>query len=264
MKNTNKHSASFDDIKSHPLVRELWQLSPNAPYLDRISATYRAYESSTNKKIEYPVDIDKRKAVAKWLQETEISAPTVDENGHSVALLYKDVNYTKPIIHSNASSKANWLAQATCLTCIPNEKGTARPVTFSVRTRPFSAQSLRAKQGHLKTLKSSITKSMEGRLGESGDWGGTDVCVTVVAIFGRNDTKKDADNIVKGLLDALQGATFSNDSAISHLSVHKVVHVGDEAYYKVSIRPVIDVLADVIDPEVKVLWPGIPEIKIDD
>jgi Holliday junction resolvase RusA-like endonuclease len=78
----------------------------------------------------------------------------------------------------------------------------------------------------------------------------------------RADRDKDVDNLVKGLLDTLQGVLYKNDAAIQHLSTAKLRHEGDDSFYLVDVRPVRSYLEDVIAPRTNVTWPGMPEIIV--
>lgn len=243
----------------HPLMIELWPLGPHHPPEGRLAATYRAYTAATGRAVGQPPSDDDRRSVREWLIAEDWSMPT-DDRGHSVALLHQRTSYTRPLIHPDAASKSSWLQQAPCTTCLPNDEVAPR-VSFAVRTRPFSAQSLSA--DGLRSLKAKITASFLERHRFEGDWSRSNVCISVVAVMGRRDPRKDVDNMVKGLLDAVQGNLFPNDQAISHLSVHRFRHAGDEGHYLLHVRPVRDPLDDVVDPYERISWLGTPEITVD-
>ena len=234
----------------------LWRLGHHTLPSERLDAAYRAYELNTGSQLSNPLTADDRLAVRTWLIKEAVST-----SGYTAS--WRNEHYIKPLIHADAGSKAGWLQQAPCLTCLPNEATTALPVSFSVRVTPFSAQALRSRGGALRNVKQKIRESMKDRLQDIGDWSDTECCVTIVAVMGCDDKKKDADNLVKGLLDALQGVTFSNDSSISHLSVHRFQHAGEEGHYRLSVRPTINHLSDVVMPELKINWLNIPKISVD-
>ena len=221
-----------------------------------MAATLHVYEKGTGRTLSSPPTPTELRAVRNWLLEQEDSLPR-NELGHSVALLSLKKQYTKPLIFPDAVQKASWLQQAPCLTCIPDDSRTPLAVSFAIRTRPFSAQSLSAED--LRTVKRKVTERVQSRLLQSNDWGNLPLCVRVVAVVGQSDPSKDIDNMVKGILDALQGSIYRNDGHISHLSIDRFRHAGHEGCYLLSVRPVREALADVIDPEVIVGW-GAPEI----
>lgn len=91
---------------------------------------------------------------------------------------------------------------------------------------------------------------------------GAELCVTVVCAVGAGDKQKDADNMVKGLLDALQGSVYTNDTAVAHLSVRRIRQEGQEGFYALGVTPVLDPLDDVIERVLTATWPGQDEITI--
>ncbi|MCA1603464.1 MAG: RusA family crossover junction endodeoxyribonuclease [Acidobacteria bacterium] len=97
------------------------------------------------------------------------------------------------------------------------------------------------------------------------NWSGYELCVSVVAVVPANEKIKDVDNMVKGLLDAMQGPVYENDRLVQHLSVRRLVHDGDPtfAYYKTHVMPVLDARADVVDQDMDIGWAGRQEITVD-
>jgi Holliday junction resolvase RusA-like endonuclease len=110
--------------------------------------------------------------------------------------------------------------------------------------------------------KRKIRENLATRLDFGRSWEGAKVCTWVVAVMGAHDRDKDVDNLVKGILDAIQGKVYSNDASIQHLNATKIRHASSDGYYLVSVRPVRGYLDDVIDPNSIVIWPGIPKIEI--
>lgn len=245
----------------HAIIRDLWPLGPDADPQQRVDATYRAYSEMTGDVVPSPLTPCFQRKVRDWLHAQDDAMPVYNELGHSIALLHQKVQRTKPLIQPDVASKANWLQQAPCLSCLYDEASPVSPVFFPLRVRPFSPQSMRS--SNLKRLKQLISESMEGRLTTSGDWTGVSVCFNVVAVVGAGQRLKDVDNMVKGLLDALQGHLYLNDDQIAHLSVHRLRHGGDDGFYLMSARPVLNPLADVIDHELRLGWAGRPEISLD-
>jgi Holliday junction resolvase RusA-like endonuclease len=244
----------------HPLARHLLPLSPDAPPGDRVQATLRAYNEAKAADLRLPLSKNDAKTVRDWLVWVELHEG-YDETGHGRLLLFKHFPVIRCLIYPDAAAKANYLHQAACITCIPDPQRHPRRVSFSVRTRPFSAQSLPSE--NLRLIKQKVRSSMQQRFGDlEASWRDTDVCIRLIAVMGRDDAKEDADNIVKGLLDALQGSVYSNDAAICHLTIDRFRHEGNEGFYLASATPVKDPLSDVILPTVDVNWAGQAEIVI--
>jgi hypothetical protein len=92
------------------------------------------------------------------------------------------------------------------------------------------------------------------------DWANFEVCVNIVAILPERERRKDVDNLVKGLLGAMEGSIYVNDRLIQHLSVRRVAHGGDSSWYMVHVSPVLDTREDVVDTDLRVQWAGCEEI----
>ncbi len=56
----------------------------------------------------------------------------------------------------------------------------------------------------------------------------------------------DVDNAVKGMLDALNGVLYGDDSQIQCLTTRRIEYAGEVGYYMVAVRGVHDYLADVV------------------
>ena len=246
----------MDTPFEHPIVQHMWPVGTKASPTDRVEATFRAYEVATGTKLSVPITDAERTAVRIWLVQAEMF-DAVDEAGHGVALLStKD----GPLVHPGVSEKIGFPQQVPCRGCLQDLSRSPLGIAFSVRTRPFSAQSLGAED--LKVLKERIAKSMAGRFDAIDAWEGAELCVTVVCAVGAGDKQKDADNMVKGLLDALQGSVYTNDTAVAHLSVRRIRQEGQEGFYALGVTPVLDPLDDVIERVLTATWPGQDEITI--
>ncbi len=248
------------ELSQYPDDGELWLLDLESTPESRLDAVCRAYESHTGNSLPRPLDENAQLNVRKWLIDQEFSTSKATDSVYSKALLWRKHQYSAPLIHRDAGIKAGWLQQAPCVTCHPNDTSSARPISFSIRVRPFSAQAL--KSSSLKSIKEKIRNSMEGRFQDTGDWTDTEVCVSIVAVVGRNDRKKDVDNMAKGLLDSIQKFTFTDDNMISHLSIHRLKQTGVEGYYKILVRPVSNNMSDVVYTQVKINWLELPEITL--
>jgi Holliday junction resolvase RusA-like endonuclease len=243
----------------HILVRRLWDEGANAAPEERVRLVLQAYTESTDSILSEPPTPDQLNAVRLWMFQQTENMPK-NAKGHSASLYTKQQKVSLPLVHPSAATKSGWLQQAPCITCLAVEDITPSKISFGVRTRPFSAQSLNSND--LRNLKSKIKKSLVGRLNNLESWEGMPLCVRAVAVVGKKDPVKDVDNMVKGLLDALQESAYSNDNLIAHLSVERLRHSGDDGWYALSISPVQDPLNDVVDKEARVIWPGVEEITV--
>jgi hypothetical protein len=236
---------------NHPVVRHLWPLGPEAPAVQRVAATITAFNEATGRNISHPLTQVDATAIHQWLLDEEWNMPKNSE-GHSAVLLRQPVPVSLPLVHSEISEKIGWLGQARCITCIPDTTASGR-VNFAIRARPFSAQSLRGDK--LQRMKRLIGEYLHERhhlsfMGQPN----RQFCVSIVAVVPETERRKDVDNLVKGLLDAMQGTVYENDRQIQHLSTRRVPHDGTEGHYHVQIQPVLDARADVISQKFDLGW----------
>lgn len=245
--------------EDHILIRRLWREGDVASPEERVQLVLKAYGESTGIILSNPPTREQLSAVRQWMFKQDEDMPT-NAQGQSASLYYKRQQVSLPRVHVSAAAKSAWLQQAPCITCLPIENITPLKISFGVRTRPFSAQSLTS--GDLKKLKAKISESLEGRFNDLQSWKGLPLCVRVVAVVAKSDPPKDVDNMVKGLLDSLQEYAYDNDRVIAHLSTERFRHSGNDGWYALSISPVQDPLMDVVDKEARVIWPGVEEITI--
>jgi Holliday junction resolvase RusA-like endonuclease len=248
---------------SHPLVKYLWPIRATADAAQRVAATVMAYSEATGRQVDTPLSAVDQRLIRDWLLQEERAAPT-NSQGHSAALLvgsYSPVGI--PRIHADLASKAGWLASAPCVTCVGVSDITPLTVSFPIRTRPFTSQT-RNRQGFI-ALKGKIREYLATRNLDLSSWKGYELCVSIVAVVPSSEKMKDVDNMVKGLLDAMQGPVYENDRLVQHLSVRRLVHDGDPsfAYYKIHLIPVLDARTDVIEQDMRVGWAGQQEIIAD-
>jgi Holliday junction resolvase RusA-like endonuclease len=247
---------------NHPLVKYLWPISAFADANKRVAATVRAYTEATGVHPMHPLTEADRRQVRDWLIHEDMIAPT-NEDGHSAALLYGErTPIAIPRIHEDLARKAGWLQQALCITCIPAMNVIPLAISLSIRTRPFSAQSMDPSK--LASLKQKIGQNLASRNHDLSAWTNHELCITVVAVVPRRGLRKDVDNMIKGLLDAMQGPIYADDRLVQHSCVRSLVHDGDHslAYYQIHIRPVEDARGDVIDQTLQIGWGGQEEIVL--
>ncbi|MDQ3765070.1 MAG: RusA family crossover junction endodeoxyribonuclease [Actinomycetota bacterium] len=248
---------------SHPLVKHLWPISALTHPNERVAATIKAYTEATGIHPSHPLTEADRRQIRDWLICEQKNAPT-NEDGHSVALLSGErTPIGIPRIHEDLPWKAGWLQQAPCITCIHATNVTPLSISLPIRTRPFSAQSMDASK--LTSLKQKIMQYLSSRNHDLSAWASYELCVAVVAVVPRSEQRKDVDNMVKGLLDAMQGSIYTDDRMVQHLCVRRLARDGDHslAYYMTHITPVEDARNDVIDQTMRIEWSGQQEIVAD-
>lgn len=72
------------------------------------------------------------------------------------------------------------------------------------------------------------------------------ICLTVVSVVPTSRRRMDVDNLVKGLLDSLQGVMYVNDSQVQCLATRRIDYEGTKGCYLISARAVHDYGADVV------------------
>ena len=166
---------------NHPLVKYLWPLGPDARPEDRVAATVRAYVEPTNRPVCTPLSKEDRESINQWLRDEESNMPKT-EQGHSVALLYQRRGYDQPLIARDLAGKISWLTQASCITCVYADVSPFS-ISFPVRTRPFSAQSMTPRK--LASLRDELRAYLRETNKELDAWAGLEICVTVERGFRR-------------------------------------------------------------------------------
>jgi Endodeoxyribonuclease RusA len=241
------------DPAQHPLAQELWSLH-DAPPASRVAAALRAFQKAVGETLANPPTSGQLHEAAQWLVSEEGA-----RDGPSISLLVRSRPLRYRLVHPTVNWKAGWLQQAVCPVCEYDENSRAKRVSFPIRIRPFSAQTKK----RLARTKELIRESLKDRFSSAGDWADANVCIWVVAVMGKAEPDKDVDNLVKGLLDALQGIFYENDARVQHLSAIKLRYAGDDSHYLVDVRPVHNYLEDVVYPGADISWPGMPEIVVE-
>ncbi|WP_134774139.1 RusA family crossover junction endodeoxyribonuclease [Ornithinimicrobium flavum] len=153
-------------------------------------------------------------------------------------------------LHATYLSKATWLAERPCTTCDFDPSGL--PVSVQLPIDPFTAQT---DAGALRERKSRIRSGLASMYPSNCSWPAcTQVCLRVVCVLGAKNRDKDADNLVKGILDSLQSVIYENDASISHMEVFKLSTQAPRGFYLVSARPVEPLTNDVLDPTRGLSW----------
>jgi hypothetical protein len=77
-------------------------------------------------------------------------------------------------------------------------------------------------------------------------WTESPICLSIVSVVPRQLKRKDVDNLVKGLLDAMEGVLYPNDGAVQCMTSRRMDYSGPAGHYIVSARSVLPWLADVV------------------
>ncbi|TCM36010.1 RusA family crossover junction endodeoxyribonuclease [Kribbella sp. VKM Ac-2568] len=216
-----------------PIDIQLIALGDQAAPDARLAVIWASYQAETGIRLSDPPSQPDKENVASWLIEREI---------HGDLTLAMRVRRLVHTISPRADEKVNSLAQLSCLGCVSAPPFGDR-ISFAIRVRPFTMQTNPGIGGR---LKAAITNDLTKRRLINSNWSGA-VCITIVMLLAKDDSDKDVDNSVKGVLDALQGVVYTNDSQIQHLSSHKLRHQGSDRYYRVDARQVHPHTADIID-----------------
>ena len=146
------------------------------------------------------------------------------------------------MLHLDVHAKANALAQLGCGQCARDQDATPLLVTFTVPVDPWSAQSVPNRVA----LREAVNLGLAAKSASSQPWGDAPLCLSIAAVVSQSQSRKDIDNLVKGLLDAMQGRLYSNDNLVQCLTIHRLECAGSDGYYVVGARPALPALSDVI------------------
>lgn len=225
---------------------DILALPDEAPAAERLGIVFEAYSAATG--IALPVDPsqEQRKEVALWLQMQRDDALAVLGIARQPS--------EKLLVNLTTSIKAGRLAWLACPTCGPTQR------SFPVDVDPWSAQS----EHDLKVkIREKVTKQLQD--GDASSAGASSVlqglvCVSIIAVVPMTrgaSGRKDTDNLVKGLLDAMSGVIYRDDKQVQCLTVRPLEYAGARGHYMVGIRESEPFSADIIyeAPEgATILW----------
>lgn len=223
----------------HELDRQLRTLAPHAGPLDRLEVVWEGYEHATGSSVERPPTHEQRRDVRDWLRKLR----ALPDGGPA---LLKVGRHLTPAVSHSPQEKAEALAQAWCTGCetVMTASGMfPMYVTFSVRVPPWSAQS---KRREAPEIRRAVTAGLHERENLTKLlWDGP-VCLGIVSLVARKDRTPDVDNLVKGIMDALQGVIYLNDSQVQCVTSRRIDYAGSPGHYRISARAVHPWSADVI------------------
>jgi hypothetical protein len=180
-------------MQSVDLLDELLLLlGENALPEERLEQVWIWYEKLTGIKVGRPVPLDVRKEVAAELRL-----------GSSGGTFLRRSVHLELVASIDLAEKAWHLSQMRCVACqtVVRSNGTI-PLhrVFPVNVEPWSAQSIKGRRA----VREAVSEEL-ARRGQVVPWSESPLCLTVVALVPRRGSKKDVDNLAKGLLDSMNG-----------------------------------------------------------
>lgn len=145
-------------------------------------------------------------------------------------------------IFTDVMDKARFLTQMGCARCHADPEVTPLAVHFGIPVEPWSSQS----RSDRRVIRESVAATLAAKHLPTMPWGGHPLCVAIAAVVPRGRRRKDADNLVKGLLDSMEGFLYENDGQIQCLTIRRLEYAGPVGFYVVGAKPVVPVTADVI------------------
>jgi len=228
-------------LGEHTLDAELRLLGGSqASVQQRLEVIWRGYEAAHGLTISRPPTQPDRHAVLSWIRGMR---GTDDFPMFRV----KELAMTSHL-HATVGEKASNITQMGCRVHRPFAAvGQPAAVNFPIDVDPWSAQSRSTKVA----IREAVQEELRARNIHSSPWGTSPLCLTVTAIVARQSRRKDVDNLVKGLLDALVHHLYEDDDQIQCLTVRRLEYAGSHGYYLVHAIPVLEPDYDVIfdDPE---------------
>jgi Endodeoxyribonuclease RusA len=220
-------------------VEEIYEqllLAKNETPAMRLEVIWGAFESTFDRKLERPPTPAERAEVQAWLRCLRASGPVY-------GFAYFDRLLQHPISLS-MTEKASWMVQSRCGVCEPVVRPDGSfPLNLHtpIDIDPWSSQSEPGREA----VREAVRHEMSAR-SLYQPYGDGPLCVSVVSVVPRAQGRKDADNLVKGLLDSLQGVLYTNDNQIQCLTSRRVTFLGPTGYYLFGISAVEPYDADVV------------------
>jgi len=226
------------------------QAVAHLPPYRRLAAIWDSYTRATGCEIHDPPTDDERSAVQTWLRS----------NRDQTLIGHRERLSLRVLAGVSVLEKASTIVQLACPACevVTDELGNiALHLSTAINVEPWSRQSKRG----ARKIREEVAREMRER-GHTEPYE-RPVCVTVVSVVaaGRmRHRRMDADNLVKGLLDALNGVLYNDDSQIQCLTSRRLEYGGRRGHYQVSIRGVYEYGDDVVhdDKEAAVFAIGRP------
>ncbi|MBY6438113.1 RusA family crossover junction endodeoxyribonuclease [Rhodococcus kroppenstedtii] len=220
----------------HPIDSALQLLTEHNTPEERLAVIFSFYTQETSKVLAAPPTSRQRQDVYEWL---------LSMRGTVKAALLPDFIVSRPTRRHVAAlsprSKMSLLAQLPCNACEPVPDAVIQH--WPIQVEPWSAQTDHARNTKLKAAVTDMLKEFSrGRLPTVG----SPMCISVTSLVPRGSHRKDADNLLKGLLDSLATVIYGNDDQIQCLTSRRVEYAGDVGMYVVRAQEVYAWDADTV------------------
>ena len=236
------------DMPEHPLDSELRHLGTDASVEEKLETIWSAYEAATARCLDRPPSDAQRQEVLSWLR--------IWDDICGSANFWTKRPLLTPLLHATVAEKASRLVQLGCRGCVPDlSVAGAGAINFPVGVSPWSSQSRRNRVVIRKAVHAALVAKGTALM----PWRESPICISIVALVPRASRPKDVDNLVKGLLDALQGYLYPDDRFVQCLTVRRLEYAGDQGHYLVHAVPVVAPDYDVVydDPRPPRLLTGL-------
>jgi len=225
-------------VSEHPLDTRLRLLGNQVSAESRLEVIWSYFEEATGQSVSRPPTHDERLDVVQWFRKRIVDA---DE--------WVTFSAKWPVLQSVAyetmTAKAGRIRQMPCLSCelaIEEDGRFPLHVGFALDIEPWTAQSSADRVKIRETAAEAMRKKQQ--LSPTS----YPVCISIVSLVRHGSAIKDADNLVKGLLDSFEGTLYRNDRQIQCLTARRVEYRGPTGAYFVQARAVrpwdVDVLCD--------------------
>ncbi|MGQ0467743.1 MAG: RusA family crossover junction endodeoxyribonuclease [Sporichthyaceae bacterium] len=165
-----------------------------------------------------------------------------DDSGDWPSFFAKEL-FLRPLLHKTMAEKASTITQISCPLHNPDDAPGGLRV-FPIGIPPWSAQSAPDRS----TIRQAVSDALKSQQRDPlvGWHGNEPLCLTITALVPSTGRRKDTDNLVKGLLDALQGYLYGNDGQVDCLNVRRVPYAGTTGCYFVTAGPILPWDSDVV------------------
>jgi len=223
-------------MSSHPIDSALQLLTEHDTPDTRLAVIFSFYSQETSRVLAEPPTSRQRQDVYEWL---------VSMRGTTKAAYLPDFVVDWPTRRSVAAlsprSKMGSIAQLPCNACEPVPDAVIQHLPIQVE--PWSAQTDHARNAKLKVAVTDMLKEFSRGRQPTVD---NPMCISVTSLVPRDSRRKDADNLLKGLLDSLATVIYDNDGQIQCLTSRRVEYAGSIGMYKVRAQEVYPWDADTI------------------
>jgi Holliday junction resolvase RusA-like endonuclease len=129
-------------------------------------------------------------------------------------------------------------------------------VRFTIQVMPWSAQSA---ADHV-DIRDAVAAELAERDHLQPARRDAALCMTIVSLVPRKTRRQDADNLIKGVADSMQGHLYFNDRQVQCVTSRRVEYACETGLYFVSVRSVWPWDADVVfdDPTEPTIGSGRP------